>query len=714
MSLFNGEATDSNVADHATLQHLSEATKDLSHWQGGFLEVGDISDQAILESAYELDELPRSVTAPSLKGSHAASEALLLQRSDSWRQQEGPDLYRSNNAFRRQRYLSGWRRTVTGNIIVAGCVLLVNVVLTIWAASRYGFDGGYGILYDGSCDTGRNLSTALHILINVLSTLLLSASNYCMQCLTSPTRLEVDHVHAQKEWVDIGVPSWRNRQIVSRKNITLWWILVLSSVPLHFVYNSVVFLDKSAQDISASWRLIDAPPQVANTTLLTTAECEQAYNKAYVSNYGDLYLITQSVGDQTLTPENTYFPGTIGVVWNKTTTPYNASTNNGNNYFMVTSCYSVEATEQCKVRFGLSIMLIVIVCNLLKTICMALTLWTIHEWPLVTIGDAIASFLEQPDITTIGLCLLSKADVRHHSWRFPESSTIWEPVRERQWDGANTNRRVIVNWLFCVGLVVPGTIIVDVAANIGVSAFQTGVGFGTQIAPLQVPTLFSTSGTFGIFLNVMLANTPQAIMSFLHLWYNNLLSGVLLGAEWNTFATKRQTLRVTAPSGAQRSSYYLSIPYRYAIPLLVASSVLHWLISESLFLVRVTALNGSGGQDDTHSQTAIGYSPLAMTLAFVLGLVMILAINFRASNRFLPAIPIAASCSAAISAACHPPEDEVDVAIKPVQWGVVQRYGTRHGSWQDQQGVGHCSFSSRLVAPPIPGRRYAGQAASEI
>ena len=34
-------------------------------------------------------------------------------------------------------------------------------------------------------------------------------------------------------------------------------------------------------------------------------------------------------------------------------------------------------------------------------------------------------------------------------------------------------------------------------------------------------------------------------------------------------------------------------------------------------------------------------------------------------------MPIAGPCSAAISAACHRPEEDVDAATKPVMWGTV-------------------------------------------
>lgn len=59
-------------------------------------------------------------------------------------------------------------------------------------------------------------------------------------------------------------------------------------------------------------------------------------------------------------------------------------------------------------------------------------------------------------------------------------------------------------------------------------------------------------------------------------------------------------------------------------------------------------------------------------------------------------MPLASTCSAAISAACHPSPDDIDAAVLPVQWGVVST----------KDGIGHCSFSSKLVAPPIPGQIY--------
>ena len=50
-------------------------------------------------------------------------------------------------------------------------------------------------------------------------------------------------------------------------------------------------------------------------------------------------------------------------------------------------------------------------------------------------------------------------------------------------------------------------------------------------------------------------------------------------------------------------------------------------------------------------------------------------------------MPLASACSAAISAACHPPLPDEDEAYRfLVRWGVVS---------EDDKGVGHCPLLPR-------------------
>ena len=57
-------------------------------------------------------------------------------------------------------------------------------------------------------------------------------------------------------------------------------------------------------------------------------------------------------------------------------------------------------------------MLIVIVCNMVKVVCFIAAASTRGFHPLITLGDALASFLNRPDPHTQDLGPLSAADVR--------------------------------------------------------------------------------------------------------------------------------------------------------------------------------------------------------------------------------------------------------------------------------------------------------------
>jgi hypothetical protein len=135
----------------------------------------------------------------------------------------------------RRTHLSDWKFAVMVSASVSGVVLLVNVIFYIVVASRAGFQDGQGYLYDGDCSKIRGINIGVHLVINILSTILIGASNYTMQILSAPTRKEVDRAHSRSIWLDIGIPSTRNLRSIGWKRVALWLILVLSSIPLHLL-----------------------------------------------------------------------------------------------------------------------------------------------------------------------------------------------------------------------------------------------------------------------------------------------------------------------------------------------------------------------------------------------------------------------------------------------------------------------------------------------
>lgn len=146
---------------------------------------------------------------------------------------------------------------------------------------------------------------------------------------------------------------------------------------------------------------------------------------------------------------------------------------------------------------------------------------------------------------------------------------------------------------------------------------------------------------------------------------------MLLAHEYDSYGVQRKPLRVSWPKEKQRSTYYLSLPYRYSVPLLVTSAVLHWLVSQSFFFVAIIPFDIREKSEANYRAFSCGYSPMAIILAISVGGLMILAILCLGMRRFESDIPIAGSCSAAISAACHPLAGKGH-ELRAVQWGEIQ------------------------------------------
>lgn len=100
------------------------------------------------------------------------------------------------------------------------------------------------------------------------------------------------------------------------------------------------------------------------------------------------------------------------------------------------------------------------------------------------------------------------------------------------------------------------------------------------------PRTMLESNFHTVMENALVAKIVQVVVSMIHLLYNSLFTWMLLGYEWATYAHQRKSLRVSGMQEAeQRSTYFLSLPYKFAIPLIVMNRVLHWLTSQSIFFV---------------------------------------------------------------------------------------------------------------------------------
>jgi hypothetical protein len=166
----------------------------------------------------------------------AISSTLLLHDESSIVDLDRSARHSTNERTSRFKDLTGWKVAVRCGAVLAAIAFLVNIVFIIFATARYTTQNGLTLAYRGSCTKATSISLWLHVAINVLSSALLSISNYCMQILSAPTRAEVDRAHSKKDWLDIGLQSVRNFSRISSRRVWLWSVLALSSVPLHLLY----------------------------------------------------------------------------------------------------------------------------------------------------------------------------------------------------------------------------------------------------------------------------------------------------------------------------------------------------------------------------------------------------------------------------------------------------------------------------------------------
>lgn len=85
-------------------------------------------------------------------------------------------------------------------------------------------------------------------------------------------------------------------------------------------------------------------------------------------------------------------------------------------------------------------------------------------------------------------------------------------------------------------------------------------------------------------------------------------------------------------------------------PLMILSSTLHWLLSQSLFLALVTLRDDLGILNESQSVAKLGFSCIAIFFSLIVGAIALLASFIMGFRRYPPGIPVVGSCSAAIAA----------------------------------------------------------------
>lgn len=401
--------------------------------------------------------------------------------------------------------------------------------------------------------------------------------------------------------------------------------------------------------------------------------------------------------------------------------------------FEVDYCLSERVESECHLHFSLILMAIVLGFNILKVIGIAYVAFRLGEAPLVTVGDAVESFIRHPDRTSEGLSLASHESVIA-STKLGYSATAmrYDLVKRRFYEAATWKQ-----WSFLLALFAIAGAGTSVCLALGIDSFKGdktianawAVGLG-QVKPqnLVMGWKLPGYGNTSIAFSTIIANTPQALFSFLYVCYNSLFTIMFLSRELMTFSVTtgrgRKYLRVSDPKGEQKCTYFLNLPYKYGIPLLIGSGMMHWLVSQSVFLANITIIPRDGLVPMQDEITTVAYSPLAMLFLLFLGFFLLIFLLGMAMRQLPLGMPLIGSNSFALSAACHIPgytQAERDEAVlRPLSWGAIPppsktgALGIRDvvnsrdsESEELNRGIGHCCFSDKVLDVPLRGSLYS-------
>ncbi|KAG8525641.1 uncharacterized protein KY384_000401 [Bacidia gigantensis] len=370
--------------------------------------------------------------------------------------------------------------------------------------------------------------------------------------------------------------------------------------------------------------------------------------------------------------------------------------------FEANGCKSEHVAEKCRLEFSSTIGIIVVICNSIKAITMILTVSKCDKRTLCTLGDAITSFLTLPDSLNDekGLTGYPQTSGCAAVCSKVTKSDITNYQGSQYWLRMASPRRFIILIIICVPMLAAVSALFALSLSglkarnspTDISSLWT-LGFGQVSADSLILSneFLENSHSNRLLGFVLLANLPQGMLSILYLLYNSILTCMLMEKEYQSYARERKPLRVSNPVQGQKATYYLQLPFRYAIPLIILSGVMHWLISQAFFIAHIVAYDSLGERDLYSDIITCGYSPIGIIFTLILGVLMLACLAIISFRKIELVMPVAKNRSFAIRDACHRLSNDTNAANLPIMWGIIH----------DEDGVEHHTFSSLDVKQPL-------------
>lgn len=664
---------------------------------------------------------------------------------------------------------TGWRSGVVLTLVLVLILLLAGFVCLVVAGTQIALLVGDMDLYTGngpSCLGATAWTWGLHALINVAVVVVLIGAHYVFQVLSSPTRAEVAAAHQRRAWLEIGVPSARNFAHIGKGRVVLALLLLTVAVVTQIIYNALIFTSETAPSynlIAVEASFLTGGPfsnassnnaaglarkplqEVQGAALagelanLTVPECVHVLTGAFNSEYQSLLLVLQDYDDDDDNINTLVATARAGLGESAQDVAdiSNSSATSSSETILVNGapvqyCLGQAATAAqatCTVQLNGVLLAVVLGLHLITLLGTAASLLLARfDNPLVTLGDALASFLRDPDPTTRHNGLLTKENLRTNmgGWGFTEGK-YWVPQRDHRWFRSASLTQWLVAGIWWILTLCPaaGILALTLASSTITSTSSSPSSAIPKttttitLTPFGVPNTHTTylisaraSAQLSAPLLAIICSLPQLLLAGLYFSTNALLTAFFLTRESSRYAillanAARRPLRVSAdPQGHQTTSLYLTLPRPVSWGLAVWFAAMGFVLSQSCFVVSLTSA--------THTTTkllGVGFSStglLVLVLMLLALLLVVLGLAFlckapaavQATGQAIgnPLVFEGGSCSAVMSARCHRLPGETDVEKGYLCWGVVPEMGDAPRS--------HVTYSARPLMEMDGHHRY--------
>lgn len=521
-------------------------------------------------------------------------------------------------------------------------------------------------LMTGSCDTNmKTINQVVHFGVNLAGTIILGCSNYLQSICASPNIFQITKQLREKKNVTFGSNSPRSVMNRGLWLILFWLILVFTSIPLHIMINGIMGyavtpINAGCQAVQDTSTAIPTPPDYArNWTIVTSDQCAQLLlsSIAYVTDFNN---ITIFVNPNPSIPFGFYDDFFHEAGQYQSYVPKASD---------ISICYVQEAASQCQLTVRWFPLVVTAGGLFLKFVISILFLFYNDHFRYRVfncLGDMIALGARHPPLRSYARNrnpLQGQYDTMKIKWK--EALGILDAL-------------VVVAWaLFGICVTLFGVYLwITVGKHMSWSERWKRYGLGTvdpetSIVPGNAHYQDANPNTFPVL--VLIANTPQLFFSISYLFWNNQITRIYMEHEWRSYyETKAKKPRVSylIEEGDHRrykTSRYLQLPTTFTVIWMLINSVMHWLLSQTLFVVEI--LPGR----ETPANFYLNYSPPAIfAIGFIVTVVVICMIIFFFWPQKSKMPLMNGSLLVVLQSCLHLKGD--DVPVGGISWGDISRY----------------------------------------